>query len=206
MAAQAQTSSGVGAVMTQTSPQTYDGSIPLKDTRRERFCQEAVTLNDIKAAYELVGFKRARGNAHRLVREPLVSKRLEYLWGESAKLVELLGARHLVAADRIAHANMFDFWDIDPRSGKLKKLNLAKVPRVLGTAIQEISYDAKGRPKVKLHDAAGMLKFLIERQSPVARRLELAGKDGDPVKVVMDWIAANKRRGLPEPDEAEGGQ
>jgi hypothetical protein len=139
-----------------------DGGKPLKDPRRERFCQETVATNSIAKAYELAGFSRARGNANRLMRETPIRARLEYLWKEAALTTAVMGGRILEQMNLIANANMFDFVDIDPRYGTTK-VNLAKVQHVLGSLIQEISYDGKGRLKIKLHDKVAMLKFLAER-------------------------------------------
>lgn len=168
--------------MAKQSPESpgasYDGSRPLKDPRREAFCQEAIARNDVNSAYEAVGFKRARGNAMRMTREPKVQARLAYLWRAAAQCAEIMGGRHLVKADMIAHANMFDFWNIDPVTGQIRNLNLAKVPHALGGAIQEISYDSKGRPKLRLYDADAMLRFLIERADPSVRKVALTDPSG----------------------------
>lgn len=156
----------------------YDGSTAHPDGRREKFCQEAVALNDVNRAYEAAGFARPRGNAYRMSREPKVALRLAYLWRKGAEHAELLGGRHLVKANLIAHANMFDFWDINAETGDLQRLNLAKVPHALGGAIQEISYDSEGRPKLKLYPADAMLRFLIERTDPSVRKLALTDPTG----------------------------
>jgi hypothetical protein len=157
----------------------YDGSVPLKNATYERFAQEVVALNSEKLAYERVGYKRPRGNADRLAAKPKVAKRIAYLWQQAADLAELAAARHLVKADLVAHANILDFFDIDEHGRP--RLNLNKAEHALAGAIQEISFDANGYPKLKLHDAVGMLKFLIDRQSPAPRRVELTGKDGAPL-------------------------
>lgn len=174
----------------------YDGSKPLKDPKDERFCQEAIASNSLHQAYLSIGLKRPRGNAERMARRPHIEKRLSFLWGKAAQAAELLGARHLVTLDRIADANIFNFWDIDPESGSLSKLNLAKVPHVMGSVIQEISYDSKGRPKLKLHDAVLAAKFLVERSAPKPQRLEHSGPNGGPIQSNV-WVTdADRIRAL----------
>jgi len=169
--------------MAKQSPQSqkkppYDGSTAHPDGRREKFCQEAVALNDVNAAYLAAEFKRPRGNAYRMAREPKVALRLAFLWRKGAEHAELMGGRHLVKADMIAHANMLDFWDLNPETGDLQRLNLAKAPRAACGAIQEISYDSEGRPRLKLYAADAMLRFLIERAEPSVRKLALTDPSG----------------------------
>lgn len=166
--------------MSQTKE--YDGSKPLKDPKQEKFCQEAVATNSFKEAYKAIGLKRPRGNADRYARQPRVHARLAHLWAASAKQVELMGGRHLLSMDRIASANIFDFWDIDQDTGSLGKLNLNKAPYVMGSVIQEIAYDTKGRPKLRLHDAVAAGKFLIERAMPKPQRHEI-GAPGEFDKI-----------------------
>lgn len=156
----------------------YDGSRAHPDPRREKFCQEAVSLNDVNAAYDAAGFKRPRGNAGRMAREPKVALRLAHLWRKGAEHAELLAGRHLVKADLIAHSNIIDFFDIDEATGQLRNLNLAKAPRAAAGAIQEISYDAEGRPKLKLYPADAMLRFLIERADPSVKKVAMVDPTG----------------------------
>jgi hypothetical protein len=55
------------------------GSQPLPDRRRELFVRALFEGMDVKLAYELAGFKRARGNAQRMEKEPTIQARLNYL-------------------------------------------------------------------------------------------------------------------------------
>ena len=55
------------------------GSQPLSDRRRELFARALFEGMDARPAYELAGFKRARGNATRMEKEPDVQARLNYL-------------------------------------------------------------------------------------------------------------------------------
>ncbi len=103
-------------------------------------------------------------------------------------MAETMGGRWLAKAEIIADANMFDFWDIDPETGSLKRMNLGKVPYASGAAVQEISYDANGYPKLKLHDVVGMQKFLIERAIPKPQKVALTNPEGDgPAEHVFRW-------------------
>jgi hypothetical protein len=60
-------------------PRPDFGSQPLTDRRREAFARALFEGIDVQAAYELAGFKRPRGNAQRMEREPLIQARVNYL-------------------------------------------------------------------------------------------------------------------------------
>jgi hypothetical protein len=55
------------------------GSWPLADRRREIFARALFEGVDAQLAYELAGFKRPRGNATRMEKEPAIQARLNYL-------------------------------------------------------------------------------------------------------------------------------
>ena len=62
------------------SYQTPSRKLPLiADRRREAFARALFEGIDVQAAYELAGFKRPRGNAQRMEREPLIQARVNYL-------------------------------------------------------------------------------------------------------------------------------
>jgi hypothetical protein len=145
-----------------------DGAKPLRDPRRERFCQEVVSTNSERKAFELVGFKRARGNVQRLMRDPKITARLAYLWRQATMTTAIMGGRVLEQLSLVANANIFDFIDVDPKYGTTK-VNLGKVEHVLGSLIQEISHDSKGRLKIKLYDKVAVLKFLAERAADAGK-------------------------------------
>jgi hypothetical protein len=55
------------------------GAQPLADRRRELFVRALFEGIDVRLAYELAGFKRPRGNANRMEKEPAIQARLNYL-------------------------------------------------------------------------------------------------------------------------------
>jgi len=59
--------------------ETDDGSLPLLDRKREIFARALFEGIELGAAYELAGFKRPRGNANRMEREPSIQARLNFL-------------------------------------------------------------------------------------------------------------------------------
>ncbi len=56
-----------------------DGSEPLLDRRREAFARALFEGVDVNVAYERAGFKRPRGNATRMEKEPAIRARVNYL-------------------------------------------------------------------------------------------------------------------------------
>jgi hypothetical protein len=55
------------------------GAQPLADRRREMFVRALFEGLDVRLAYEFAGFKRPRGNANRMQKEPVIQARLNYL-------------------------------------------------------------------------------------------------------------------------------
>jgi hypothetical protein len=56
-----------------------DPSLPHRDARREAFVQNLFEGKDLYEAYDLAGFKHAKGNAQRMENEPAIAARLAYL-------------------------------------------------------------------------------------------------------------------------------
>lgn len=85
-------------------PAGFDPAKPLHNRRRESFCNELtvkappnclsavqigelVPREDIAAAFEAAGLKRPRGNTDRMLREPDVAARLDWLLARTAGAV-----------------------------------------------------------------------------------------------------------------------
>lgn len=61
----------------------------------------------------------------------------------------------------VAKANMLDYIDVDKDRGTFE-VNLKNVTRDMGSAIQELSYDPLGRPKIRLADKKAALELLAK--------------------------------------------
>ncbi len=161
---------------------TDDGSHVHRDPKREKFCQELTAGADLYDAYVTAGFKRPRGNASRMLAEEGVQARVRYLFSKAGELAQICGARVLLEYEKIAFSNIANYWEIDKRSGQLTRLRLNEASRSQLAAVQEISYDSEGRPKLRLHDKVGALKVLLDHVQPgLPRRLEVTGADGAPL-------------------------
>src|SRR5579863_10022981 len=73
-----------------TALDEFDPSKPLADRKREKFCQELSAGVPLDRAYEAAGFRRPRGNANRMEREPQIVARLEYLRAEIERYEPIL--------------------------------------------------------------------------------------------------------------------
>lgn len=163
----------------ESHAESEPGSVPLTDPKREAFAQDLVAGYELYDAYVAAGFKRPRGNANRMLAEADVQARVRFLFAKCAELAQVCGARRLLEQEKIAYANMLDYWDVDTKTGNLKRLRLNKITRAQGAAIKSIGYDASGRPKIELFDKVSMLKHLDDRLAPMPKRVEMTGKDGE---------------------------
>lgn len=82
---------------------------------------------------------------------------------------------------RCAFSNMFDYINVLP-NGEFK-VNLNEVPREMGYAIQEISHDAQGRPKIRLVDKKASFELLGRFRHMAVDKLEVSGKEGGPLTI-----------------------
>lgn len=179
-----------------------DGSTPLANLKREKFCQELIAGENLYHAFEAAGFKHPRGNAQRMQQEPEVAKRLEWLGKKIAPLDEALHAyrrlEHRRALEHIATADRLELFEdktvtvpagVDkkgkPRSRRFRRLSLkplADLSPEQRALIDGIEISEKGSVKVlipKRLDARAMLAKLDGLEAP--SKLEATGKDGAPL-------------------------
>ncbi|HEY0909831.1 MAG TPA: hypothetical protein VGD75_06315, partial [Bradyrhizobium sp.] len=84
----------------------------------------------------------------------------------------------------IAGNNIHDIRKFDDK-GEFVGIDLSKMTKEQSYAIQEIGFDAEGRPKIKFHDKVAALKLLHDHITPPKpQRVRLEGKDGGPVEVI----------------------
>lgn len=105
----------------------FDPTRRLRDPKREMFCQEVVAGTPEYRAYQLAGFRRPRGNANRMLREPQVTARVGYLverinaGNELQVALRRIRTRKILEAYRdVDRAEMFDNF------GNLKPLDQLK--------------------------------------------------------------------------------
>lgn len=146
----------------------------------ERFVNDILAGVDLHDAYELAGFKRPRGNAQRLLREPAVAARFEFLRKEIDSEREQLTALRRSRTRRILEG----YRDIDRSSmynddGSFKSLKeLSSEQRSLIESIEITKFGTKVSMPSKIATAAQLAK-LDGLDEP--ERTELTGKNGAPL-------------------------
>lgn len=108
---------------------------------------------------------------------------------------------------RCAFSNIFDYIDVQPDGGF--RVDLTKIPRELGYAIQELSYDAQGRPRVRMVDKKASFELLGKFRMMGGEKLEHSGKDGGPLTIqaldaiVQQNVTINQQININSPEKQE---
>jgi hypothetical protein len=137
---------------------------PLANARRERFAQALALRTPRLEAMKSAGFpKPSEPNARRLANEPGVKARVNELMLQEAEQVGAQAGAILLEMCRLAFANIYPLLKRDEVGNVLPVLDPGRpIPPELALAVQELGYDSKGRPKIKLHDKAAVLRDLAK--------------------------------------------
>lgn len=104
-------------------------------------------------AYERAGYAANQApNARRLANRPEVKKRVQELFTEACEYRNIRAVTLVVRLDRISRANVADYFERDPQSGKLTLKDITTLPREFSEAIESIKWNADGAPELKLCD------------------------------------------------------
>jgi hypothetical protein len=102
-----------------------DGSAPLPDRRREAFARALFEGVEVCTAYTIAGFKRPRGNAHRMEREAGIQAQINFLRREldeadlKLRAVRRQQLRHqFMQIARIDRLGMFEEIEITKKIGR----------------------------------------------------------------------------------------
>lgn len=138
----------------------------LSDRRYEDFAQRLANGEDRTEAYKSAGFDGQRANARRASNYPQVKARVAELGARACELADITRASTLVEVDRVARANITDFFEaVEVRKGKQVEIeyrlrDLTKLPRALTAAISAIEWNRDGMPKIVLHPKVSALDKL----------------------------------------------
>jgi hypothetical protein len=139
----------------------------LRDPRHEAFCQKLAdfltksvadaqeSYAEARAnAYAGVGYAPSKSNARKLAGKPEIKRRLAELQERAAELGDISRAKTLVEVDRIASANLVDFFEMHGQGPKatLRVKDITRLPRSLTAALSSVEVDKQGRVRIKLHD------------------------------------------------------
>jgi hypothetical protein len=176
--------------------------------RRERFCQllvqyrseglassENIVAKDIRLrAYREAGLGKGGGaagtsdehNARRLANQPDVKARCAEIMLQEAEHIGASAGAIILEMCKLAYANMGDVLKVGDDGKLVPILDWDRpITRDFAAAISEVGFDTKGRPKIKLHDKAGVLRDL-------AKIFELF-KDGGDTNVQVNNIGLGER-------------
>jgi phage terminase small subunit len=114
----------------------------------------------------------------------------------------------LQEATKLAGSNMLDYVDIE-EDGTFK-VNLNRCTRDMGAAIQELSYDPEGRPKIKLVDKKGSVELLARIKKLFSDSSDQPGGNAPLTIQSLDQIVQNvtivmqSQENQPSPKVLEG--
>jgi hypothetical protein len=142
----------------------------LRNRRREAFAValaegRCATVSGRLKAMEEAGFKPSEANARRLCNSKDIKERVHDLYKGHCEYISLDIVRVLIEQQRIAFANMVDYFEAG-EDGKLQLKDLTGMPREMTAAIKRIRFDKEGRPLIELHDKAASLAALQRYLDP----------------------------------------
>jgi hypothetical protein len=164
-----------------------NGSQPLRDRRREAFARALFEGVDVNAAYEQAGFKRPRGNAYRMEREPEVQARVNFLRRELDEAdLALRTVRRRQLRDQLRAITDVDRVDMFQEVSFVKKVGRGRNAREITLRRLELKpiaeLTAAQRALVEGLEADGMRPILPSKLQALALRAKLDGLDG-PMKI-----------------------
>lgn len=137
-------------------------------SRKQRlFCQYYLEGNSPRKAALLAGYKEGTAGVavEAILHHPLVWEYLSEIIDNGLKKYNLSNERIINRVAYLSEANIIDFVDIDETGGYT--VNLKNITREMAMAIQELSFDAQGRAKIRLvdrksyHDLLARLKKML---------------------------------------------
>jgi len=158
------------------------GSQPLPDRRRETFARALFEGIDVRRAYELAGFKRPRGNATRMEKEPAIQARLNYLRREldEADLHRRVLRRHALRRHLIQIATedrlgLFEEVTVTRKVGRGRNTRAVTMRRLQLKPLADLTPEQ--RALVESIESDGMRPALPSKLGALAQLAKLDGLD-----------------------------
>lgn len=172
------------------------GSQPLPDRRRELFARALFEGVEVHSAYELAGFRRSRGNATRMEKEPAIQARLNYLRREldEADLHRRALRRyqlrqqlaHIATADRLG---LFEEVEIIKTIGRGRRARTVTLRRLQMKALTDLTPEQ--RALVEGIENDGMRPAMPSKLGALAQLAKLDGLD-QPVRFSVELSVQEK--------------
>jgi phage terminase small subunit len=189
---------------------SIEGPIPTRPIRVKRRTQEAIEKAPVRSPkprkelsiqeLKFVEFYIQLGNGYRaalaagysdslalnaftILNRAKVRAEINRRTTEKFAQLEINSDKVIEETARMAFANMLDYVQVKEEDGSFV-VDLAKVDRDMGVAIQELSYDAQGRPRIKLVDKKPALELLAKFfKMPTPEGGTGNGAEGGPVTI-----------------------
>lgn len=157
---------------------------PLKNQRHELFAQALAKGKTGDEAYAAAGFSRDRRNASRLTTNDAIKNRVAELVEPAIRKTKITIEELLEELIPIAKQDMADFVDWNESGVTLKDSStLPEGKTKLVAEVTQVMNEHGGTTKFKLHDKLGAIKLLGQYLKMFSDRIELTGKDGDPIEI-----------------------
>lgn len=183
-----------------------DGSLPLQDDRREAFARGLFEGVEVSAAYQAAGFKRPRGNAQRMAREPAIRARVNFLRREldeddlSLRAVRRRQLRQkLLRIAEIDRLSLFEEVEFTKKVGRGRNAREIKLRRLQLKPLAELT--AEQRDLVESLEGDGLRPAMPSKLGALAQLAKLDGLD-QPARVSTD-VTFEDKRGAPDLSDAE---
>jgi phage terminase small subunit len=170
-----------------------------KIERRYRiFAREyVIDLNGTRAAIAAGYSKRgAEVTACRLLRRPAVRNRIAALMKKRAEKLDLTGEKVLKELARLAFANMADYIDIGPDGSA--RVNLSRVDRDKGAAIQEVTIDEYSERSGRVKDRTPTFETVKRIKFKLADKGQNLERLGRHLKLFTDKVEVTGLESLAE--------
>ncbi len=155
-----------------------------QNERQQAFIREFAICCDLEQAQIAVGYKPDHGNARRILNDPRAAALLKQHTKKAAELAEIHLAWTLANLKKIAGVNIHNVLVFD-EAGAFQGVDLKKLTPEQTYAIEEIGFDAAGRPKIKFANKTVANVRLMDHLSPEApQRVRIEGPSGGPVEVI----------------------
>jgi hypothetical protein len=177
--------------------QDFDGSRPLPNRKREVFARMLFEGVEAGAAYELAGFKRPRGNAQRMEREPEIQSRVNFLRQElDAADLALRTVRRRQLRDQLKAITDVDRVDMFEEIEFVKKIGRGRNEREITVRRFQLkplnALTPEQRALVEGLEADGMRPILPSKLQALALRAKLDGLDA-PNKIALTDPGGNNQ-------------
>ena len=156
-----------------TSVETTPRAAPLDNPRRERFAQEYVLDFNGAQAYVRAGYspRGARTSASKLLADPNIISRVQYLVDRRAEKLEYEGERVMLETARVAMSDICDVLEITDEDGVIifpSETWSEHARRAVESVKQTETFDKNGngtsrRIELKMHSKLGALTLLSQQ-------------------------------------------